>query len=137
MADLVNDWYRNLEFDLPISNLENSNKMDRTVSQNFQKNKKKNEKRAFLNKLFLKSNYISECSLNLHQRLYPILQWFSLMYYDCNKYIVYQPCEYCGERFRLYEKLVIPKFCHRNLNTETNTQENLSNLKNRINNGKQ
>ena len=31
MSDLVNDWYRNLEFDLPLSELEKNNKMDRAV----------------------------------------------------------------------------------------------------------
>lgn len=39
------------------------------------------------------------------------------MYNDRNYYIVYQPCEYCGEQFHLYEKLVFPKLCSRNQNT--------------------
>ena len=36
------------------------------------------------------------------------------MYNDRNHYIIYQSCEYCGEPFHLYEKLIYPNDCKRN-----------------------
>ena len=54
------------------------------------------------------------CLYRLHLLIYPFLQWLSLMYHDRNKYMNYQPCEYCGEPFHLYEKLVFPKNCQNN-----------------------
>ena len=39
------------------------------------------------------------------------------MHNDRNDYIHYSECEYCGEPFKIYEKVVFPKNCRqRNLN---------------------
>ena len=69
----------------------------------------------YLNKKFIKSNYACNCLYRLHLILYPFLQWLSLMYNDRNDYIIYQACEYCGEAFQLYEKIIYPNNCKRNL----------------------
>ena len=68
----------------------------------------------YVNKKFIKSNYTCNCQYKLHLFLYPFLQWLSLMYNDRNDYINYQSCEYCGEPFHLYEKLIYPNNCKRN-----------------------
>ena len=70
----------------------------------------------YYNKKFFPSNYCFSltcglCWYKMHLLVYPLLQWLSLMYHDDNVYLSSQTCEYCGEPFNIFEKLVFPSGC--------------------------
>ena len=66
-------------------------------------------------KQFYKTKYPcslkTDCFYRLHLWLYPLLQWLSLMYNDRNHFIEHHCCEFCGEPFHLYERIVFPQRC--------------------------
>lgn len=68
--------------------------------------------------MFFKSTYWCSIKCGCLRRfniwLYPFLQWLSLMYHDKNTYLKQVTCEYCGEDFSMFEKLVFPNNCTRN-----------------------
>ena len=69
----------------------------------------------FKHRQFYSSNYCCarkcKCCVNTHIRLYPFLQWISLMYHDRNVYLCNQTCEHCGEQLRMFEKIIFPLKC--------------------------
>lgn len=50
-------------------------------------------------KIMYKSKYACNLLYVLAVRLYPVEQWFLIMWKDCNPYIEYRHCNFCNEMF--------------------------------------
>lgn len=69
------------------------------------------DERVFLNKRWYKTR--DKC-IGLRKLIYPVKQWLSLMYFDQNKFLINQTCEYCNEQFMIFEKIIFPLECQNN-----------------------
>lgn len=62
-------------------------------------------------KIFFKQKYPFYCLFVLAKRLYPVEQFFHLMYNDYNPYVAYRHCCFCNESFTPGEPVHWNKHC--------------------------